>query len=233
MAKQQNKISKSKIKLTRQTLILIAIVIAIIILIVVLAVNSHHQSKSSVQTTSPSTITSTTDREEIVGKGDEDEWSVYEQEDQQQQEQLNEKYRGRKDVRRDKHGNVIAGSGITKCILKDISPKTQYYYFNDDGVLDRKYKGLALDDNGTEYYVRNGKVDFSYSGLVSDGRYLNIIENGKWRNHYNGKIHMPDGNYDVHDGCVYGYALGRPYNFEWKPFFWYLDGEPDMYHKNG
>lgn len=224
-------------KMSKQTIVLIVIATLIVALVVIICVGTARNKKSESVTTVTSTTFSTTSEDDPkTNPEDEDIWKMYAEEDAKDQAALNKKYKGRDDVLRDKKGNVIAGGGLYKYTLKKVSPKPHYYYFNDEGVYDPKYTGTAYAEksNGdlVEYRVKNGRIDRSFNGLISNGTYLEVFENGKFRQDYTGKIHFPDGTYDVKSGEVYGYMVGTKAGYVLTPVFWSLDDEPEMYHNN-
>lgn len=215
-------------KLKKSAIILIAILVIIIALIIAIVVvqksnYKKQQAKSSVSSTSAvSNVSQTSPVEEEDGA------------DVSGTEHF---------VKKGNNYILMLGkdrlevTGLYYCKLPGTSKKDCYYF--NDGVYDKSHNGVEVipgDAPEAKYeyaYVKNGKIDRKYTGLISKDNYLRIFENGKYRYDFSGKIHMPDGDYDVHHGAVYGYCLGRPDNFEWKPWFWFLDGEPDMYHTNG
>lgn len=216
--KKNNKDKKPSKKMLRLVIILIVL---IVIIVAVCCEAVKEKKNNSAQQTVPSTssVVSTTVRNTTI------EPSTYLDDDG---EDATPHFS--KDGKKMMEGNHLATfEGVAK---STINGKKGLYYFSN-ATYDPSYTGLATGPNNRLYYVKNGKADLHYTGLISKDNYLRIFENGRYRSDFSGKIHMPDGDYDVHHGAVYGYCLGQPDNFEWKPWFWFLDGEPDMYHTNG
>lgn len=219
----------------KEWIIIAVILVVIIILVVILAVNSHSKKTAATTTTAPSS-TAQENQEATIPENDED--AFYE---------INEGDGGPGGLSKpyikkvgsayylyDAEGRIY-DTGLYYLKMPGHSKANCYYFSN--GKFDKKYKGVesppiqaGLPDHFV--YIKNGTIDHSYTGLVSKDKYLRIFENGKYRQDYNGKVHLPDGDFDVHHGAVYGYCLGQPDGFEWKPVFWSLDGEPVAYHKS-
>jgi len=74
--------------------------------------------------------------------------------------------------------------------------------YNKDGSLRSTYIGLAKKSNGTVYYIRNGKIAGSYSGIISWHSKQYYIKSGRWRSDYSGTISTSSKKYTIKDGIV-------------------------------
>lgn len=211
-----------KRKLSKQSIILIIICVVIVALVIAIAVIQRNNRQKQQTATTTSAVS-------------ESEYSTteYNESDVTGKEHIDKK--GKTFVLMQGKERIEV-TGLYYCKLPGTLKKDCYYF--TDGVYDKSYKGVAVipfDAPEAKYgyaYVKNGKMDRNYTGLISRDNYLRVFENGKYRYDYNGEIHLPDGDYDVKEGAIRGYMLGRPDNFECIPIFWSLDGEPTAYHNN-
>lgn len=214
-------------KSKKTNIILLIVLIVIIILIVILVSIHRHPKEAETTTTIPSTTEETTlSSEQVDEENDLPDWG---------NGTFNIKKKGSSYAMY--MGDVLYPvTGLFYEKLPGTFHKDCYYF--KDGIWDKSHSGVEIPPGDSPYvnrnlvHVKNGRVDLKYTGLISYDKYLRIFENGKYRQDYNGKVHLPDGDFDVHHGAVYGYCLGQPDGFEWKPVFWSLDGEPTAYHKS-
>lgn len=75
------------------------------------------------------------------------------------------------------------------------------WYYVHDGAVDYSYTGVAPNENGW-WYVKNGKVDFSYTGIAQNEYGWWRIENGKVNFKFTGLAQNENGWWYLKDGKV-------------------------------
>jgi len=75
-------------------------------------------------------------------------------------------------------------------------------YYNQYGNLVTYYNGLAEKSNGAVYYLKSGKINSSYSGIITYKDVQYLIRKGKLRSNFSGKYSSSTYTYTIKNGVV-------------------------------
>jgi len=75
-------------------------------------------------------------------------------------------------------------------------------YYNVHGNLVTYYNGLGQKSNGTVYYLKEGKVNSSYSGVITYKSKQYLISKGKLRSNFSGTYRSKNYVYTIKNGVV-------------------------------
>lgn len=93
------------------------------------------------------------------------------------------------------NAKVYVEKGKFKAVTGLYNDATTWYYVKD-GIVDETYTGLATNENGDFYYAENGKVNFSFTGTVDNENGTWYVENGALNRNFNGSYN----NYEFENG---------------------------------